>query len=162
MARYQSPKEYLDEASSPNTTSERLDILSETEWEFVRAAVAANPNTSTQTLVGLLPRGARQVDESIAIAIARRSDATPYALRQVAERFGKTRDRSGRSVGFELGLALLSNPSTPEDVIARLLDPTQSSAHFRTRVASINERPEVLAILKKDVNEKVRQRAERS
>jgi hypothetical protein len=157
---YHSPKDYLDEAQSPDTSWERLDILSEAQWEFVRAAVAANPHTSVRTLVGLLPPGTRPLDEQIALAIAKREDAPPEALRQLVVRFGHVVNWSGRNLNFELGLALAANPATPPDAIAVLLDPKKTTAHFRTRLAASSRRLDVLHRLQSDVSEKVRRRAE--
>jgi hypothetical protein len=159
MARYHSPKEYLEEASSPATTAERLDILAESQWEFVRAAVAAHPNVAPLTLAGLVPTGARPLDESIAVAIARRSNAPVDALRKLAIRFGRMVNWSGRAVGFDLGLALLSNPASPDDVVVELLDPERSTRHFRMRVASTTTRADVLERLQQDRSEAVQKRA---
>jgi hypothetical protein len=158
---YHSPKDYLIEAQSPATPAERLDILAETQWEFVRAAVASNPNTSARTLASLVPTGVRPLDESIAVAIVRRPDAPPDALSRLATRFGKTVDWSGRQLSFDLGLALLANPATPDDVVATLLDPKRSTPHFRARVVTTTRRTDVLEQLRTDVSEKVRNRAER-
>ena len=162
MKPYHSPKDYLDEVRSPDTPPDRLDILSETQWEFVRAAVAANPNTGVRTLVGLLPPGNRPLDEPIALAIARREDAPVEALRQLAGRFGKVVNWSGRNLNFELGLALAANPATPPDVISALLDPKKTTAHFRARLATTCRRRDVLAQLQRDVSEKVRRRADKT
>ena len=157
--KYHSPREYLEEARSPATTAERLDILAETPWEFVRAAVAANPNVSARTLLGLVPTGARPADEPIALALAQRRDATAETLRSLAKRFGRTNDWSGRNLNFALGLALLANPATPPDVVALLLDPKRTTPHFRSRVLSETQRVDVINALCQDASEKVSKRA---
>jgi hypothetical protein len=161
MTRYHSPREYLEEARSFDTSSARLNVLAKTQWEFVRAAVAANPNTSVQTLVGLLPTGMNAIDQPIAVEIARRPDAPPELLRQLATRFGQIVNLAGRSMNSELGLALISNPGTPMDVIEALLDPKRSTAHFRLVLARKTPRGDVLERLKKDVGENVRRVAEK-
>jgi len=157
-----SPRDYLNEANSSETTAKRLDSLARAEWEFVRAAVAANPKTDPQTLVKLVPAGIRLLDESIAVAIARRVDAPAEALRALARRFNAISDWSGRSAGVDLGLALLSNPSTPNDAIVELLAPARSTPHFRARVATTTRLASVLTLLRQDISEKVRKRAERA
>jgi len=160
MSRFQSPREYLEEARSTDTSPERLDILAETEWEFVRAAVASNPNTSPRTLAGLTPSGIRPLDDAIAIAIARRADASPESLRKLAARFVEATKRMGRT-SFELGFALASNPSANMEVIDMLIDPARTTSHFRARLLSETNRRDVIDRLRRDVSEKVSRRAER-
>jgi hypothetical protein len=161
MSRYHSPREYLDEARSPNTSAQRLDILADTEWEFVRAAVAANPNVSTQTLNGLTPRGMRPLDDGIALEIAGRSDASPEALRTLTRRFLEMGNWTGRGGTFQLGLTLLANPSTPADAIADLTDPKRTTVHFRMKAAAFVRNPRALERLRNDNSERVRRRAVR-
>jgi hypothetical protein len=160
MMRYHSPKEYLVEAQSTETSAQRLDILAETQWEFVRAAVAANPNTSVRTLVRLLPVGVNPLDQPIAVAIAKRADA-PEVLRKLMERFGRIVNWAGRSMNSDLGFALAANPATPADVIDQLLDPRRSTTHFRVTLARTSPRVDLLHRLRNDVSEKVRQAVER-
>jgi hypothetical protein len=164
MRRYHSPKEYLEEARSPDTSPHRLDLLAESEWEFVRAAVAENPNTDVRTLFHLARITEQLWDEPVAIAVARRAEAPSEALQILAERFARAVDGRAQTMGFdpELGLALLNNPATPDDAIAKLLDPAHSTTHFRARAASTTKRPDVLALLCRDVSEKVQKRAKRA
>jgi hypothetical protein len=159
MPQYHSPKEYLEEARSPTTGADRLDILARTQWEFVRAAVAAHPRVSDETLRRLTPQGTNSWDDGIALAIARRPDASVDALRQMVKRFFAMANRTGRPKDtFELGLALMANPSTPYDAIAELTDPKRTTTHFRLRAAGFVRNPLALERLRDDVSERVRRK----
>jgi hypothetical protein len=159
MERYHSPKEYLDEAKAVTTTAQRLAELAGTEWEFVRAAVAANANCPIPLLVALTPIGNKPLDEPIAVAIARRHDAPADTLRILAHRVGTVKDWASRNIGLGLAYTLLANPATPEDTVALLLDPQRTTPHYRLKVIRTTRRFDVLQRLANDASEKVRDRA---
>ncbi len=48
--RYHSPKDYLDAAKLPETSSSELEVLAKSEYDFVQIAVVRHPHVTPEIL----------------------------------------------------------------------------------------------------------------
>ncbi len=164
MPRYHTPKEYLDAARSPETSSEELRMLAGSPYDFVAIAVAQHPNTEPDVLAALVPATITSWNEqALAAAIAHHPRTPVEALEMLAERLAPALD-NGREhhMGFKAGVLLCCNPTTPFQAIATLLYSGRVAMQFRKVVARETRRRDVLNLLLNDSSETVRQRAQKS
>lgn len=161
MKKFHGPKEQLDAARSPETTSDVLDMLAESPYRFVQTAVAEHPNTQPWTLAVLVPFDLKlPPDQFLAAAISWNRHTPDYALARVGERVATYLDNQrGHEMCFEIGIALGCNPNTPLETISKLLEPERSATQFRKVVARETRRRDVLHLLQTDRSEVVREQA---
>lgn len=162
--KYHGPKEQLEDARLPNTTADVLDVLAESVYEFVQAAVAEHPNTRPRTLAELVPFGIEAAsDQYLAASLAWNKNTPDYALRRLGERMIARLDSGrGQQKYFEIGVALSCNPNTPSDIIEGLLAPEYTATEFRKVVARETRRQDVLQLLQTDKSETVRKQASKT
>ncbi|WP_448543285.1 hypothetical protein [Roseiflexus sp.] len=163
MPRYHTPKEYLDAARSPETSSEELRDLATSPYDFVAIAVAQHPNTESDVLAALVPATIRSWnDQSLAVAIAQHPRTPIDVLETLAERLAPVLD-NGRDnhMGFKAGVVLCCNPKTPLQCIATLLHSESVAMQFRKVVARETPRRDVLELLLNDRSETVRKQAQK-
>ncbi|MFQ3684780.1 hypothetical protein [Roseiflexus sp.] len=164
MPRYRTPKEYLDAARSPETSSEELRALARSPYDFVATAVAQHPNTEPDVLAALAPVTITSWNEqALAAAIAHHPCTPVEALEMLAERLAPVLD-NGRDhhMGFKAGVLLCCNPKTPVQAIATLLHSERVAMQFRKVVARETRRRDVLNLLLNDSSETVRKQAQKS
>lgn len=159
--KYHSPKEYQDAAKSPETPASELALLAKSEYNFVRFAVAENPNVTPEILASLVPDNLDSWNEQdIARVLVRNSKTLPETLSLLAEELIPFLD-SGRNNdnALEAGIYLCNNPNTPFAAIEKIMTSEDVSTLFRRKVASKSQRQDVLELLMKDRSEAVRKRA---
>lgn len=159
--KYHSPKEYQDAAKSPETTASELALLAKSEYNFVRLAVAQNPNVTPEILASLVPDDLDSWNEQdIARALVQNSKTMPETLFLLAKKLIPSLD-SGRDNdnALEAGIYLCNNPNTPFEVIEKIMGSEDVSTLFRRKVASKSRRQDILELLLKDRSEAVRKRA---
>ncbi|MBO9342745.1 MAG: hypothetical protein J7454_12200 [Roseiflexus sp.] len=163
MPRYHTPKEYLDAARSPETSSEELRDLATSPYDFVATAVAQHPNTESDVLAALVPATIKsRNDQKLAVAIVQHPRTPIDVLETLAERLAPVLD-NGRDnqMGFKAGLALCCNPKTPFQRIATLLHSERVATQFRKVVARETPQRDVLELLLNDRSETVRKHAQK-
>ncbi len=161
MKKYRSPKEYQDAAKSLETPASELAFLAKSEYNFVRLAVALNPNVTAETLYSLVPDNLNSWNEQeIARALTQNEKTSLKTLWLLAEKLIPVLD-SGRDndLGLEAGICLCNNPNTPFEAIKRIMASEKASTLFRRKVASKSRRQDVLELLLTDRSEAVRKRA---
>ena len=159
--KYHSPKEYQDAAKSPETPASELAFLAKSEYNFVRLAVAQNPNVTAEILASLVPDKLDSWNEQdIARALTRNKKTSLETLSLLAEKLIPVLD-SGRDndLGLEAGIYLCNNPNTPFEAIEKIMASEKASTLFRRKVASKSRRKDVLELLLTDRSEAVRKRA---
>ena len=81
---YHSPMDYLT-AARTSSSSDELACLARSEYEFVRLAVAQNPNVTSSILLSLVPEGfATWNQQELAGAVSKNPKAPQDALRKIA------------------------------------------------------------------------------
>lgn len=159
--KYHSPKEYQDAAKSPETPALELAFLAKSEYNFVRLAVAQNPNVTAEILASLVPENLDSWNEQeIARALTQNEKTSLETLALLAEKLIPVLD-SGRDndLGLEAGIYLCNNPNTPFEAIEKIMVSEKASTLFRRKVASKSRRQDVLKLLLTDRSEAVRKRA---
>ncbi|HMA38289.1 MAG TPA: hypothetical protein VKY74_27830 [Chloroflexia bacterium] len=164
MSQYRGPKEQLDAARSVDTSVEELRTLARSEYNFVREAVAANPNTEVQILVELFPEDLQSgSNQYLAVALAQSSKTPAPELSKLVDMvlpfLQEWNSRGDSFLHFKIGVALCHNPHTPIDPISMLLQPQHSAKAFRKVVARETQREDVLHFLLIDRSEVVRKQA---
>ena len=85
--KYHSPKEYLDAAKSELTNSSELAYLATSEYNFVKLAVADNPNVTEAILASLIPTKFDSWSEQELVAVLTQNTKTsPETLSKIAEK----------------------------------------------------------------------------
>jgi hypothetical protein len=164
LAKYHSPKDYLEDAKSPETSPAELRELAKASYSFFLTAVANNPNTESDVLIGLIPEKIESSNEQLlATAIVHNPNTSADALEILAERLVPVLD-NGRDhrFGFEAGISLCINSLTPIRAISAMLYSEQVAMQFCKVVARETRRRDVLEILLADRSEKVRKQAQKS
>ena len=159
--KYHSPKEYQDAAKSPETPASELALLAKSEYNFVRLAVAQNPNVTSEILASLVTDNLNSWNEQeIARALTQNEETLPETLSLLAQKLIPVLD-SGRDndLGLEAGIYLCNNPNTPFEAIEKIMASEKVSTLFRRKVASKSQRQDVLELLLTDRSEAVRKRA---
>ncbi len=162
--KYHSPKEYQDAAKSLETPASELAFLARSEYNFVRLAVALNPNVTAEILSSLVPINLEHWNEQdIARALTQNSKTLPETLNLLAEKLIPVLN-NGRDndLGLEAGIYLCNNPSTPFETIENIMASDKVATLFRRKVASKSLRQDVLELLLTDRSEAVRKRAANS
>lgn len=154
-------RQELELARALDTDPTWLEMLSETQSDVVRQAVAEHPNTLPETLAGLVPLGLKSpADLDLAIALARHSNAPNYALQRLSGLAALCMNKQlDDQACLEFRIALCCNPNAPFRVIEGLLAPDQSTTDFRVLVARRAHRGDVLQLLRSDKSKLVREQA---
>lgn len=168
MKKFHGPKDYLDAARSLETTPDELDDLSNSEFGFVRKAVAANPRTRVKTLLKMIPEeipkggddDAWRIQE-LALEIARNPNLTVELLTVLAQKFMPALDKvRTHHLAFHAGVFFCSDPRVPFSVIESIVNPERSTKWFRRVVARETKRKDVLELLAQDSSVKVTKKAQ--
>ncbi len=159
--KYHSPKEYQDAARSLETLASELAFLAKSEYNFVRLAVAQNPNVTSEILASLVPDNpASWNDQEIARALTQNEKTSPETLSILAQKLITVLDSArDNDLGLEAGIYLCNNPNTPFEAIEKIMASEKASTLFRRKVASKSRREDVLELLLTDRSEAVRKRA---
>jgi hypothetical protein len=163
MSNYHTPREFQDAAKSLDTSPAELRELAKASWDFVRVAVAGNPNTDTDVLLTLIPRKfISWNDQLFAVALVQNPNSSEEVLEILAQRLAPVLD-NGRNhqVGFEAGVLLCSHPTVSIKLITSMLYSEHVAMQFRKVVARETQRRDVLEILLVDRSETVRRHAQR-
>lgn len=159
--KYHSPKDYQDAAKSEKTSVLELNYLAKSEYNFVKLAVANNPNVTDEILDLLVPFNFESWSEQeISVALTKNPKTSAKTLKKLADGLTPFLN-SGRNndMAFVAGVNLFCNPNTPIDSLERILDCEKVSVLFRRKVARETKRKDALKLLLKDKSEAVRKRA---
>jgi hypothetical protein len=165
MASYHGPKDYLDAARSDGTSVAELMMLAQSEYGFVRLAVARNPNASSAVLASLLPATLSRdsdSDQEIALAVARHDNAPVELLERLASALAPHLRAGREHLAFAAGVELCANPAVPFSALEGLLSPACSPVQFRKVVARDSRRRDVLDLLLSDPSSIVATRAKQT
>jgi len=162
MNKYHSPKEQLDAARSPEASIEELQILAASVYDFVRVAVANNPNATPQVLNSMLPEKINSWNEQdLASSLAKHEKTSPATLSVLAEKLLPVMNNArGNDRGFRAGVSLCCNPNTPSEAVQRILCDPIVATQIRKMVAKETRREDALRILLTDRSEAVRKKAQ--
>jgi hypothetical protein len=133
---------YVESAAvnNPQTSSQELCELLESQWLPIRRGVALHQNTP----VSILEKLAKAKDSQVRMAIAENQKAPKHLLEILAQ------DRS-----IVVRYAILENPSTPTSILEKLS--ISKNQNTRERAAlSVNATPEILQELAQDFHYYVR------
>jgi hypothetical protein len=158
---FHGPKNYLDAAKSESATSEELDRLARSPFVFVDIAVALHASTSSGTLAFLLTKASPDDwnGDELLRAIACNPNTSPEVLSEVSERVPTLLHERDRQQGFAAGVALTQRPDTPLEALTSMLGDDQATMEFRKVVARDTTRADVIALLRSDRSERVRNAA---
>lgn len=159
--KYHSPKEYLDAAKSELTNSSELAYLATSEYNFVKLAVADNPNVTEEILASLIPTKFDSWSEQELVAMLTQNTKTsPETLSKIAEKLIPFLNSSrNNDMAFNAGINLFCNLKTPFTAIQLVLSSNKTSTKFRRKIARETKRQDVLKLLSNDISEAVRTRA---
>ena len=165
MREYGGPKEQLQAAKAADASADELRHLSQSEFVFVREAVASNLNTPEDVLTALTPAFlASKDDYRIALALVR----NPALRVSLCYTIG---DLIAASIGgitprdyypTKLVDAFVRSVLVPVESLVALANPASVPKHIRRRIAVKETRSELLSKLLEDPSEKVRARARRA
>jgi hypothetical protein len=165
IMKHHGPKEKLEAAQSRDTPAAELGRLAQSEYVFVREAVAANPGTPGDVLASLLPAALSSEDDfRIARSLIRNTTLRPELASGVASLLVQAVARIGPRDFYptELIDALVRCSVVPAESLLPLAEPESVPKYIRGRIAAPGARPEVLVKLREDPSEKVRSRARRA
>jgi hypothetical protein len=174
--KYHGPKDMVDAARSSVTSPEELSNLADSEYAFVRVAVAKNPNTSIQTLSRLIPDKlcneiSWKADEKGCIINNEKWEVVcgllnnPNLPRELFLKIAEILKPvvSGISprdyYSTEVVEALARSCSAPQEAVLMLSDASIVPKHIRHRIANPNSTDYLLKQLTTDPSERVRKRA---
>jgi len=163
--KYHGPKDRLDAARSTKTPTEELSRLAASDHNFVREAVASNPNTPPSTLMEMLPQGLPSDDAWRMLLALLKNPKLPQALgadvaKQVIAWCGNVMPRDFYP---RLVLDTLSTCSqVPLESILGLADPNAVPTHLRGRIARHGCKAPLLELLASDPSQRVARRAQRA
>jgi hypothetical protein len=162
--KYHSAKDYLDAATSPETSAAELEILAKSEYDFVRVGVAENPNITSEILASLIPSKIESWNEQALAAALSGNRKTPAEVLSLLaiELIPVLNHGRGNDQGFRAGVNLCCNLNTPLETIREVLNPEKVATQFRKAVARETRRRDVLSLLLTDRSETVRKRARAS
>jgi hypothetical protein len=160
---FHGPRDYLDLAESPDATAEELRWLAASSYSFVVEAVARHPTTPADALERILASEV-MVDggDAILVQLAAHSSASSGLLAAIAERVPRRLHARDNPWAFAAGIALVSNPNTPDEALLRLVDDPQATTQFRKVAARETNHPALLDHLRADRSETVRRAATRN
>ena len=163
--KYHGPADRLRAAKATGTPPEELSLLSQSEFTFVRVAVAANPSTPQSTLHSLIPPRLQSQEEfEIAVGLI----MNPMLQAEDCERIGSLIRESIDRISLrdfypaQLINAFVRNANVPVESLIALADPASIPKHIRHYIAVPGVRPELLNKLLEDPSPKVKSRAARA
>ena len=160
VRQYHSPKDYLDAAGSDETTAEELMFLAGSEYDFVRLAVAGNPNVTSGILSILVPDALSSWNkQAIALALAQNARTSPAVLRTLAEKLIPVLNKDRNGLAHEVAIKLFCNANTPFDVVQAVLNSREATTLVRRKLARETIRKDALRLLAADRSEVVRKLA---
>jgi hypothetical protein len=160
--QFHGPRDYLDLAESPTATAEELRWLAESQYSFVLEAVARHPSTPADALEQIFANEAAVGRDEILAELAAHRFASAALLAAIAEQVPSGLHVRDNPSGFGAGIALFSNPNTPDDVLLGLLENPQVTTQFRKVAARETNHPVALERLRNDRSETVRRAAARN
>jgi hypothetical protein len=162
VREYHSPKDYLDAAKSSDTTVEELQYLAFSEYNFVRLAVAQNPNTTSEILASLVPKDLSSwPDQELAHALAKTPGTTADTMRALIELVPESLNKGRANDMLVTAVTkVVSHINTPIDAIESLLNSDKISTQVLRIIARQIDRTDILNILSTHRSEAVRKRAE--
>lgn len=159
MSPLSSPRDALDRAREC-TSMKELDRLAQSSWDFVRVAVAANPNTSPETLARLFPSNAAEwSNQDMIISLAGNPGTSAEVLANCSRLLAGLLDGGRHQNAFRAGICLAMNSRTPFDALVEMLSAPHTSTEFRKVVARETGRSDLLELLSKDSSPRVRNAA---
>lgn len=161
IGKYHSPKDYLDAAKSTETPASELAFLAQSDYGFVRLAIAQNPNATANILASLVPSNLDDWnDQDLARVLTQNLKTPPETLSLLAEKLIPFLDnRRNNDMALEAGKNLCDNQNTPLEAIEKVMASETVAVLFRRKVASKSRRQDVLELLLTDRSEAVRKRA---
>lgn len=159
--KYQSPKDYQDAAKSERTTVSELEDLAKSDYNFVKLAVANNPNATEEILDLLIPnRFDSWNEQEICVALTKNSKTSAKSLEKLAENLiPYLNSKRGNDMAFKAGVNLFTNSNVSINSLAKILNSKEVSVLFRRKIARETTRMDVLDLLLIDKSEAVRKRA---
>jgi hypothetical protein len=161
MAKYKGPKDRLDAARNVETSADELKILATSQYDFVLTAVAAHPNTTSETLASLIPDNPDDWNtQERAAAIAQHPKSTTETLAKLCERIIPFLNQGrGNDFAMRAGVNLCCNINTQIETVQSLINDMRVSTQLRKVIARETRRADVLQLLTQDRSEVVRKRA---
>lgn len=125
-----SPRDYLEAARAPSSSSDLLDALAQLPYNFVREAVAEHPSTRTQTLHALIPAElANWNDRALLVRIVRHRNADRTVFSTALTRVRGALDAGQRP--YAVAIALAERGALTPDQAHELGTHTGASARLR-------------------------------
>ncbi len=176
IMKYHGPKEMSDAAKSPVTSQEELNNLANSEYIFVRVAVAENPNTPVHTLSRLIPEKLGNTEKlkadhdkwlenndkwKIVGGLLRNPKLSNEFFIKIAELLKPVlSDIAPRAFCPINVIKMLSKSnSAPTEALLILADASNVPKHIRHMIAEPNTNEVLLKHLVTDPSEKVQRRA---
>ncbi len=162
---YHGPKDRLQAAQASDTPPEELARLSQSEYTFVREAIAANPKTPQAVLHALIPAKLQSEDDfRVALGLIHNPVLQPQAYAAIGNLFLQSLDQIVPRAYFPTALldAFVRSKSAPPASVTVFADPDSIPRRIRERIAAPGVRPELLTKLLDDPSEKICARAKRA
>jgi len=157
--QFHGPRDYLDLAESPTATTEELRLLAESDYSFVRVAVARHPSAPVDVLDRLFARDPGDI--WLMHALATHPAASRELLSAIATHVPKLLHERDTQSAFAAGIALYSHPNASDEALLELLDQPQVTTQFRKVAARETNHPAALERLQRDRSDVVRRAAAR-
>ena len=154
----------MDAAKDLSTGIEELAELSKSEYGFVKAAVAENPNTTSEILENLLPEKISvEEDFFILSSISKNSAVSADLADKIVQRLLECiQNISPRDYYSKMAVEnLFRNTAIPFNSLCRLLCSNNFPKFLKLKIASVDSRKDILQFLANDRSEKVRQRVKK-
>ena len=163
--KYHGPKDRRQAARAEETPEEELRELSQSEYIFVREAVAANSSTPGEVLSAMVPKQLVAEDDfRIALSVIKNpkieSALSGVIAGLVVEAIGRISPRE--CYPMQLLDAVVRCASAPNESLLPLTDPELIPKYIRGRMAASGVRLEVLTKLSVDPSSKISSRARRA
>ena len=163
--KYHGPAERLWAAKAADTPPEELNSLSQSEFTFVRVAVAANPSTPQSTLHSLVPPTLQSQDDfEIALGLIQNPMLQAEDCSRIANLICDSIGRITLRDFYPAQLigAFVRTANVPVESLLKLSDPKSIPKHIRHYIAVPGARPELLNKLLEDPSPKVKSRVGRA
>lgn len=136
--------------------------MAKSEYDFVRIAVAQNPNITLEILASLISSKVESWNEQALAAALAGNLRTPVDVLVLltTKLIPVLNHGRGNAQGFQAGVNLCCNPNTPLESLREILNPDKVATQFRKAVTKETRRKDVLNLLLNDQSETVRRRAQ--
>lgn len=162
---YRGPKERLEAANSLKTTPEELAQLANSEYGFVLAAVAANPNTPPDALEKMVPPNLfKQSACEVVLGLLRNQNLPSGLFLQIEMMIELAAPKISPRAFYENEIIknLASSSKAPLAAILPLANDSLMPRHIRSRIANSETRSELLQLLMHDPSERISKMAAKS